>query len=152
MLFSRFFCSLIINFTVFSSSRHRKPPFRITHITKEPIVAYPMYNYTLNGDWTYKSVDHVVFPMGFTLTDDHIFVSYGQNDRAGWIVKLKKKEFIASLKPVISIVLGISDMNEKGTDVIRRSFRYVNDSPHHFPLPGLDYDGHMSWIHQGSRK
>jgi hypothetical protein len=85
--------------------------------------------------------------MGFVLTDDEIFLSYGKNDRNGWILQLKKKEFLESLIPVTSIVLGESEMNEKRTDIVRRSFKYIRTySPNGFSLPIINYEGRMGIV------
>lgn len=120
---------------------HRKPPFRITHLSPEPIMHNNFVNETLG--WTYKAVDYVIFPMGFVLDDDFIHLSFGKNDRNGWILKLKRKLFLDWLVPVESIVLGESEMNEKRTDVARRTFKYIRQSPNRLSLPSLDYDGRI---------
>jgi predicted GH43/DUF377 family glycosyl hydrolase len=65
------------------------PPFAITHISKEPIM-HPLFINETIGGWAYKYVDYINFPMGFTVSGSHIYVSYGRNDKDGWILKLDK--------------------------------------------------------------
>lgn len=77
-----------------------KPPFRITHISSEPIIAKPFINESLG--WSYKYVDYVIFPMGFTLDDNYVYVSVGKNDQEGWMIQLNRTELMESLKPVES--------------------------------------------------
>lgn len=90
----------------------RKPPFTITHMTKEPIMKDIFMNETLG--WAYRAIDYIQFPMGLVLDEDYIYVSYGRNDRDGWIVKLDRDAFIADLKPVRTNVLGVSDVDSNG--------------------------------------
>lgn len=58
--------------------------------------------------WAYKVVDYIVFPMGFTFDDDYVYVSYGKNDRDGWMVTLNKTGLLQSLQPVKTKITGIS--------------------------------------------
>lgn len=99
-----------------------KPPFAITHMSKEPIVAKPFINESLNG-WAYKAVDSVVFPMGFVMDEGHIYVSCGRNDRESWMVKLNRTGLLESLKPVRHIVMGASHWYPNGT-IIPHSFKH----------------------------
>lgn len=101
------------------------PPFAITHISTNPIIAPNMINESLG--WAYKVVDIVVFPMSFILDSDFIYVSYGHNDRDGWIAKLNRSEFDSTLEPVESEVLGDSvwDNNDR---VVLGTFRTYNTS------------------------
>jgi len=107
-------------------------------MSPEPIVDQTFVNESFG--WTYKAVDYVIYPMGFYFDDDFIHLSYGKNDRQGWMAKLKKKEFLEFLKPVNSTVLAVSDLNEHQTDIVRRSFRYLPNatSPHGFTLPTIE--------------
>ncbi len=66
--------------------------------------------------------------MGLVIDDDYFYLSYGRNDRNSWIMKLKRKEFLSSLIPVESVLLGESQMNEDKTDVLRGTFRYIRNS------------------------
>ena len=75
-----------------------------------------MVNETLG--WAYKVVDYIIFPMGFTFDDRYLYLSYGKNDKTGWIVKFEKEGLIASLKPVRSTVIGTSAV-DTNTGVIK---------------------------------
>lgn len=111
---------ILINMTL-----SRQPPFAITHMSAEPIVSHSFINESFG--WAYKSVDYIVFPMGFLFDDNCIYVSYGKNDRDGWILKLNRSEFVRSLKPVKSKVLGMSDWDKESGTIIRNSFKESND-------------------------
>ena len=102
-----------------------KPPFAITHVSPEPIVAKPFINESYG--WTYKSVDFVVFPMGFFFDDHFIYVSCGKNDREGWAIKLNKSGLLASLRPVRSRLLGSSVCHPNGS-IVPNSFKLVVQS------------------------
>jgi hypothetical protein len=71
----------------------RYPPFAIERISKEPLMTKSFVDEELGG-WSYHSVDYITFPMGFTMDDDFIHVSYGRNDKNGWIVTLNKSALI----------------------------------------------------------
>ena len=82
------------------------PPFHITHITKEPIVANSFYD---TFGWTFPSkIDYIIYPIGVLLDKQYIYVSYGKNDKDEWILKLNKTAFIDSIPKVDSTVLGDS--------------------------------------------
>ena len=69
------------------------PPFKITKITPFPIVTDKFYtksNY-------YKKV---VFPGGFVVSKEHIYVAYGKDDCEIWIAKINKNALKKALKPV----------------------------------------------------
>ena len=74
--------------------------------------------------WAYKGVDFIVFPMGFTFDDDFIFVSYGKNDRDGWILKLNRTAFFASLKPVQSKIIAASEWDNQTGLILRNTLKY----------------------------
>jgi hypothetical protein len=76
------------------------PPFAITHITPDPIVPNALYNKTYG--WAYKRLDYIVFPMGFLVRGDKIYMTTGKNDRAAWVVTFNKTAFFLSLRPVQS--------------------------------------------------
>mmetsp|Transcript_30287 Transcript_30287/g.41672 ORF Transcript_30287/g.41672 Transcript_30287/m.41672 type:complete len:382 (+) Transcript_30287:32-1177(+) len=99
----------------------RNPPFAITRMSAEPIFHESFINETYG--WAYKGVDFIVFPMGFTFDDDFIYVSYGKNDRDGWILKLNRSGLMESLKPVQSKILGVSDWED--SNITRHSFRQL---------------------------
>lgn len=74
-----------------------QPPFAITRISPEPIVAENFYNGKEYNTW--KPL-RVVFPMGLIADEDYFWVSYGRQDHEMWIAKLDKKKLYASLAPV----------------------------------------------------
>jgi hypothetical protein len=76
------------------------PPFAITHITPDPIIPNEFYNQTYG--WAYKRLDYIVFPMGFLVRGDKIYMTTGKNDRAAWVVTFNKTAFFLSLRPVQS--------------------------------------------------
>jgi predicted GH43/DUF377 family glycosyl hydrolase len=82
------------------------PPFGITHISPEPIIHKSFIDQS--QPWAYKGVDFVVFPMSYIFNDTHILVSVGTNDRDGCILTLNRKEFLDSLQPVDSLLVGDS--------------------------------------------
>lgn len=73
-----------------------KPPFRITHILSEPIYPKPLYDESVG--WVYKAVDYIVFPMGYIINNNYIYLSVGKNDNSGFIVKLQKTSFLSTMK------------------------------------------------------
>lgn len=77
---------------------NKEPPFEITQISKEPIIAEGFYE----GE-EYAPYWHpvsVVFPCGFITDEHYIYMSYGRQDHEIWIVKLDKKGLKQSLIPV----------------------------------------------------
>ena len=77
-----------------------EPPFAITRISPEPIFGKGFYSgmsYT-----PYWKPVKVVFPCGFVLDKNYVWISYGRDDHECWIVKLNKRELINSLHPVES--------------------------------------------------
>lgn len=71
----------------------RSPPFQITKISPQPIVGEDFYTYTPY----YK---RVIFPGGFVVSGDSIYVAYGKNDCEMWIATLDKNALMKSLKQV----------------------------------------------------
>lgn len=62
------------------------PPFRITHVTPNPIIPNSFYNETYG--WAYRAIDYIVFPMGMVMRDDVLYLSSGRNDRSGWMATM----------------------------------------------------------------
>ena len=104
------------------------PPFAITHMSSEPIVAPSFYNAKYAG-WSYRRCDFIVYPMSFEFIpgpgastrarsdlntdstdtkasvshqDTHILLSYGRQDREGWMVELELDQLLASMQSVNS--------------------------------------------------
>lgn len=40
--------------------------------------------------WTNGQLDFVIYPMSFSFDNDSVFVTYGKNDRSGWILNLNR--------------------------------------------------------------
>lgn len=76
----------------------KHPPFALTGISTEPIIGKNFYEGKI---YTYywKPV-RAIFPCGFILDGDYIWVSYGRQDHEIWLVKLDKKGLLNSLKPI----------------------------------------------------
>lgn len=70
------------------------PPFQITHVSPEPIVGKNFYHGPKHKTW--KPL-HVVFPGGFVMDSDFIWVVYGRQDHELWVVKLDKSGLLSSL-------------------------------------------------------
>ncbi len=69
------------------------PPFKITRITQKPIIAEEFYTLT-------HREKRVIFPGGFAVLGESIYVAYGKDDCEMWIATLDKQEL---KKAMISI-------------------------------------------------
>lgn len=100
----------------------KEPPFRITAMSKVPIVSPVYYE-----GWTYKSLDYDIFPMSFSFDNHFIYLVYGKNEREGWITKFNRSGLFKSLRSVQSVVLGDCawDADTLYPDV--GSFAYLKD-------------------------
>jgi predicted GH43/DUF377 family glycosyl hydrolase len=74
-----------------------KPPFAITAISPEPIVADDFYQPPYYRTW--KPM-RCIFPAGIVLDEKYVWVAYGRQDREIWIAKLDKKGLMDSLIPI----------------------------------------------------
>jgi len=110
----------VITYVMGAYMFERNPPFAITHISPEPIFHQTFINESYG--WAYKVIDYIVFPMGFIFDDDFIYVSYGKNDKDGWIVKLNRTGLISSLRAVQSKVVGSSRWNKDTGHIERHSY------------------------------
>jgi predicted GH43/DUF377 family glycosyl hydrolase len=72
-----------------------EPPFPITHISKEPIIAKRFYSGASYKPY-WGSVQ-ALFPCGFIQDDRYIWIAYGRQDHECWIAKLDKKGLMESL-------------------------------------------------------
>jgi predicted GH43/DUF377 family glycosyl hydrolase len=76
-----------------------EPPFAITHISSQPIIDKGFYSSLPYKTWRPL---RVVFPCGFIMKDNDIWIVYGKQDFEIWATKLDKKGLLQSLIPVSS--------------------------------------------------
>ncbi|MCB1113286.1 MAG: hypothetical protein KDK62_00840 [Chlamydiia bacterium] len=74
----------------------KTPPFKLTRISKKPFQSPQFYTAKKNG----LTRSQVLFPCGFAVKNNDIFVSYGENDAAIKIMVLDKAKLLKSLIPV----------------------------------------------------
>lgn len=72
-----------------------QPPFEITKISSVPLKAAGMY--TKSG---YSK--SVIFPGGFVVMEQDVYIAYGRDDCEIWIAKISQEKLIESLIPVSS--------------------------------------------------
>jgi predicted GH43/DUF377 family glycosyl hydrolase len=70
-------------------------PFRITHVSKEPIIGENFYH-GKKYPYYWKPVQ-AVFPCGFVYDGEFIYLSYGRQDHEIWIAKLDREKLLESL-------------------------------------------------------
>jgi hypothetical protein len=75
------------------------PPFRLSHISPEPLVPQALYD-ERQGGWAFKAIDFIVFPTGIVERQGVLFLTLGRNDNSGWIVSLNASALVNSLVPV----------------------------------------------------
>ena len=75
-----------------------KPPFEITKVSSEPIIANGFYSGEIHQP--YHVPIRCIFPCGYVADKQFIWVVYGRQDHESWVVKLDKEGLINSLKPV----------------------------------------------------
>src|SRR5271154_2828326 len=73
------------------------PPFEITHMSPEPIIAKNFYSG--QSYKTFRPV-RVIFPGGFIFDKEYIWIAYGRQDHEIWLVKLQKESLLKSLVTV----------------------------------------------------
>jgi predicted GH43/DUF377 family glycosyl hydrolase len=76
-----------------------KPPFRVTRISKEPILLRDFY--TTNPQPGMNRRNRIVFPAGLVIQDGIIQVSYGENDSSVKILELDEDEFAKTLNSLV---------------------------------------------------
>lgn len=69
------------------------PPFEITKMTQYPLIDNQFYN---QSDFHKR----VVFPGGFAVDGDFIYLAWGKDDGEIWISKIVKKELLHLLEPL----------------------------------------------------
>ncbi len=72
-----------------------KPPFSIQKISTEPIMAKGFYTKS-------EAKMRVIFPGGFVVNGELIYVVYGKDDKEIWVATIDKNKLMSSLKAVRS--------------------------------------------------
>jgi predicted GH43/DUF377 family glycosyl hydrolase len=81
----------------------KEPPFEITFLSPEPIIGKGFYhgaNYKPYKNW---GTLRVVFPCGFIMNHDFIWIAFGRQDHEMWISKIDKKALLKTLVPISKI-------------------------------------------------
>lgn len=76
------------------------PPFNLTKISTKPFLHHDFYSSTPNHILTGHSASYVLFPGGFVVRDNHIYVCYGENDVSIKVMELNKNELYKSLMSI----------------------------------------------------
>ncbi|MEI8125500.1 MAG: hypothetical protein WCG42_07080, partial [Parachlamydiaceae bacterium] len=76
-------------------------PFAITGLSHYPIVHKSFYEGPMYKTW--KPL-RVVFPSGFIVEGDDIWLLYGRQDHEVWVAKIDKTKLLLSLKPVQKLI------------------------------------------------
>ncbi|WP_158227880.1 hypothetical protein [Estrella lausannensis] len=74
-----------------------EPPFELKRVSPEPIFAKGFYQEPYYITW--KPL-RCVFPCGYIVEGDNIWISYGRQDHEVWVMKLDKKGLLKSLVPL----------------------------------------------------
>lgn len=72
------------------------PPFQVTAMSKEPIVGKHFYH---GPEYTMCKPCRVVFPCGYVMDKEFIWVVYGRQDHEIWMAKLEKKGLYSNMEP-----------------------------------------------------
>ncbi len=73
-------------------------PFNITRMSPEPIIGKNFYHGPKYKPYWGSLV--AIFPCGFVMDDQYIWIAYGREDHETWIAQLDKKKLYKSLVPV----------------------------------------------------
>lgn len=73
-----------------------QPPFKIERISCEPIIAKGFYRHS--GFAPFWHPVRAIFPCGYVVQGDYLWVAYGREDHEIWVIKLDKKGLLASLR------------------------------------------------------
>jgi len=76
----------------------KEPPFEIKKMLPCPLMADDFYTKSYQPK-------RVIFPGGFAISGDKIYLAYGKDDCEIWIATLDKKELMNSLQPVENLSL-----------------------------------------------
>jgi hypothetical protein len=71
--------------------------FPVTHISPEPIVGKTFYHAPDYPTWKPLKV---IYPGGFILSEDYVWLIYGRQDHECWVAKIDKAALISSLVPL----------------------------------------------------
>ncbi len=74
-----------------------QPPFNITRLSPEPIIANNFYSGPAYETW--KPL-RAIFPCGYIKDDNFVWITYGKQDHELWVVKLDKKGLFDSLRSI----------------------------------------------------
>jgi hypothetical protein len=94
----KFSISYILTYFMGAYLFETTPPFRITHVTPNPIIPNAFYNETFG--WSYRAIDYIVFPMSIVVRDDVLYLSSGRNDRSGWMTTMNITGLVEYMIPV----------------------------------------------------
>ena len=72
----------------------RAPPFSIARMSRKPIIGKRFYRGPAHKTW--KPL-RVVFPCGYIMDEEHVWIVYGRQDHELWVAKLDKKGLLESL-------------------------------------------------------
>ena len=81
-----------------------EPPFHMLSITATPIIEKRIYIGRESG----TGPDYIIYPTSFYVEGDKIMVYYGRQDNEMWMMVLNKTDFMQSLTPVKTAVIGNS--------------------------------------------
>ena len=88
----------ILHYFVGAYTFSSTPPFTITRISPQPIVGKGFYGKT-NYKPYWKPVK-AIFPCGFILDTNFIWLAYGKDDHELWVAKIDKAKLLKSLIPI----------------------------------------------------
>lgn len=83
------------------------PPFEMTSISPEPIIARGFYSPPEYKTW--KPL-RAIFPTGFIMDENSIWVFYGRQDHEVWVIHLDKEGLMSHLKPTQSLKIDEIDI------------------------------------------
>jgi predicted GH43/DUF377 family glycosyl hydrolase len=75
-----------------------QPPFEIQRISPQPIIGKGFYNGPVHKPYWHPL--RVVFPGGFIMDNDYIYLAYGRQDHEIWVAKLDRRELLKDLAQV----------------------------------------------------
>jgi hypothetical protein len=76
-------------------------PFHILKMSSQPITHRTFYS----GNWTnlplsFYHIDYVIFPMSFIIEGNTVYLTYGKQDKEGWLIKLDYRKLMDSLSVI----------------------------------------------------